>query len=116
MTLASGIGLATLAGDTVLEVWYPAPGLGDDPVNPGGLLEREDDVRGVRSRVVTTTVDLDQPPTSTADAYLRLHLLSHRLVRPNEANQDGLFGILPSGVWTTLGPGPPEGFEGVRAR
>lgn len=116
MTLASGIGLATLAGDTVLEVWYPAPDLGDDPVNPGGLLEREDDVRGVRSRVVTTTVDLDQPPTSTADAYLRLHLLSHRLVRPNEANLDGLFGILPSVVWTTMGPCPQEGFEVVRAR
>lgn len=116
MTLASGIGLATLAGETVLDVWYPSPGLGADPVNPGGLLEREDEGRGVRSRVVTTTVDLDAPPASVADAYLRLHLLSHRLVRPNEPNLDGLFAILPTVVWTSLGPCLQEDFETVRAR
>lgn len=116
MTLASGTGLATFAGETVLDVWYPAPVLGPEPVNPGGLLEREDEGRAVRSRVVAVTVDLERPPASTADAYLRLHLLSHRLVRPNEANLDGLFGLLPTVVWTSLGPCRQEDFEAVRAR
>ena len=56
------------------------------------------------SRQVCVTADLDQPPADTADAYLRLHLLSHRLVRPNSMNLDGIFKILPNVGWTSLGP------------
>jgi 2,3,4,5-tetrahydropyridine-2-carboxylate N-succinyltransferase len=64
---------------------------------------------------VRVVVDLDQPPTDVADAYLRLHLLSHRLVRPHGANLDGLFGVLPNVVWTSRGPCAVEGFESTRA-
>jgi 2,3,4,5-tetrahydropyridine-2-carboxylate N-succinyltransferase len=64
-----------------------------------------DSVRGVQVRTVTTIVkDLTAPPVDTADAYLRLHLLSHRLVRPRTINLDGIFGLLPIVAWTSLGP------------
>jgi len=58
----------------------------------------------VRSEIVTTVVNLDDAPRDTADAYLRLHLLSHRLARPNTINLDGLFGLLANVAWTSRGP------------
>jgi 2,3,4,5-tetrahydropyridine-2-carboxylate N-succinyltransferase len=128
MRSAWGHGLATVAvspaGETVLDVWYPSPVLGDAPTDgpraqaPDALREAagEDPVRGVRIVAVTTAVDLDAPPADTADAYLRLHLLSHRLVAPNEQNLDGIFGVLPIVVWTDAGPCAVEGFEQTRLR
>jgi len=65
---------------------------------------------------VLVDIDLDAPPVDTADAYLRLHLLSHRLVRPRQLNLDGVFGVLPNVVWTSAGPCAIEGFERVRTR
>ena len=56
---------------------------------------------------MTVIADLQQPPDDTADAYLRLHLLSHRLVKPHEANLDGIFGVLTNVAWTSLGPVDP---------
>jgi 2,3,4,5-tetrahydropyridine-2-carboxylate N-succinyltransferase len=79
-------------------------------------LERTDDARGVRTVVVRTQVDLDAPPTDAADAYLRLHLLSHRLVAPHGQNLEGLFGVLANVVWTDRGPCAVEGFEATRLR
>jgi 2,3,4,5-tetrahydropyridine-2-carboxylate N-succinyltransferase len=70
----------------------------------------------VRTAVVRTTADLDAPPAGTADAYLRLHLLSHRLVEPNSVNLDGIFAALPIVVWTSLGPCAVDGFERTRLR
>ncbi|MFS0705371.1 2,3,4,5-tetrahydropyridine-2,6-dicarboxylate N-succinyltransferase [Cellulomonas sp. 179-A 9B4 NHS] len=119
---AWGHGLATLTDDgTTLDVWYPAPALGAPPADTAapddlGAAERDDPARGVRVRVVTTVVDLDAPPTDTADAYLRLHLLSHRLVAPHGQNLDGIFGVLPNVVWTDRGPCAVEGFEATRLR
>ena len=72
--------------------------------------------RGVRLEVVLCEIDLDAAPAATPDAYLRLHLLSHRLVRPREVNLDGMFGVLPNVVWTTAGPCAVEDFELTRAR
>ena len=124
---AWGHGLATVTRTgTVLDVWYPRPALGtpddDDPTGTHAALALvqqaagDDDVRGVRTQAVTTVVDLDAPPADTADAYLRLHLLSHRLVRPHGLNLDRIFAVLPNVVWTDRGPCAPEGFEEVRAR
>ncbi|QCB94344.1 2,3,4,5-tetrahydropyridine-2,6-dicarboxylate N-succinyltransferase [Cellulomonas shaoxiangyii] len=119
---AWGHGLATLTDDgTTLDVWYPAPALGAPPADTAvpddlGAAERDDAARGVRVRVVTTVVDLDAPPADTADAYLRLHLLSHRLVAPHGQNLDGVFGVLPNVVWTDRGPCAVEGFEATRLR
>ncbi|MEO0313536.1 MAG: hypothetical protein RL140_766, partial [Actinomycetota bacterium] len=92
---AWGHGLATIASDgTVLDTWYPNPQLGDAPktdalwVVPKELdaLVGEDKRRNVRLEVVRTEVDLSLPVLNTADAYLRLHLLSHLLVKPNTIN------------------------------
>ena len=48
--------------------------------------------------------DLDREIESVSDAYLKLHLLSHKLVLPNSINLDGLFSNLPNIVWTNQGP------------
>lgn len=103
---ASGIGIATVYQDSILDVWYPEPALGDKLSAPAGLdaAIRTDDVRGVRTQVIETTIDLDSAPTDVADVYLRLHLLSHRLVSPRTINLDGIFGLLPNNAWTSLGP------------
>ncbi len=123
---AWGYGLATVTEsgtvlDTVLDVWYPSPQLGARPADasPPDVLvgtEREDALRGVRTEVVLTVADLDAAPRSTADVYLRLHLLSHRLVRPHEVSLDGIFGLLANVVWTSAGPCAVDGFEEVRGR
>jgi 2,3,4,5-tetrahydropyridine-2-carboxylate N-succinyltransferase len=116
-------GLATVTPDgTVLDVWYPEPLLGSPPettTEPPALVAaaRVDAIRGVETHVVHTEIaDLDAPPTDAYDVYLRLHLLSHRLVRPHGQNLDGVFGLLNNVVWTTIGPCPVEAFEDVRAR
>jgi 2,3,4,5-tetrahydropyridine-2-carboxylate N-succinyltransferase len=120
---AWGFGLATLdARDTVLDAWFPEPSLGRPPHDyhsPSALsaLEGPDDLRQVRRRVEHVVVeDLASPPADAADVWLRLHLLSHRLVRPHAANLDGVFSLLSNVVWTTLGPCAVEGFEHTRLR
>ena len=119
-------GLATTSADaTVLDVRFPAPALGDMPASAGGIngvpaglsaLARSDPARGTTTALVSTQVDLDAPVGSTADAYLRLHLLSHRLVAPGEVVLDGIFGHLANVVWTSVGPCAVEGFEATRLR
>jgi 2,3,4,5-tetrahydropyridine-2,6-dicarboxylate N-succinyltransferase len=118
---AWGFGLATVTDDgATLDVWYPSPALGEPDTTdaPADLAaaERRDDARRVEVRVVRTIVNLDAPPADTADAYLRLHLLSHRLVAPRTIDLEGLFAVLPNVVWTDRGPCAVEGFEATRAR
>ncbi|MEW1864109.1 2,3,4,5-tetrahydropyridine-2,6-dicarboxylate N-succinyltransferase [Streptomyces sp. NBC_00669] len=130
---AVAVGLATVADDgTVLDTWYPAPELAEQP-GPAGTehltAERAaellgaaapkalgpDPRRGVRVVAVRTVIgSLDDKPLDAHDAYLRLHLLSHRLVRPNEQNLDGIFGLLANVAWTSLGPVPVAGLEDAR--
>ncbi|WP_129785497.1 2,3,4,5-tetrahydropyridine-2,6-dicarboxylate N-succinyltransferase [Promicromonospora panici] len=122
MTTAWGFGLATIADDgTTLDTWYPAPALGEAPadaVPPEALtaLAGADEARRVRLEVVTTQIDLADPPKDVSDAYLRLHLLSARVVRPHGLNVDGIFGALTNVVWTSAGPCAVEGFEETRLR
>jgi 2,3,4,5-tetrahydropyridine-2-carboxylate N-succinyltransferase len=123
---AHGWGLATVvaggpSAGTVLDTWFPAPALGDAPEagpSPESLegLARDFPVRGVRTEVVRVTIDLDQPPADASDAYLRLHLLSHRLVRPHGLSVEGIFGVLTNVVWTSAGPCPVDDFEATRLR
>jgi len=116
---ASGVGLATYdATGAILEVLFPAPVLTPEPPVPAGLADLAvvDPIRGVRTEVVVVRIDLDQPPADPADVYLRLHLLSHRLVAPHGLNLDGVFGLLNNVVWTSAGPCAVEGFEAVRLR
>jgi 2,3,4,5-tetrahydropyridine-2-carboxylate N-succinyltransferase len=143
-TGAWAVGLATLAADgRVLDTWYPAPALagpddldrasvavgapggGTTRLDPGAAGEllgidvtracRPDDRRGVERVAVATVVEsLAAAPVDTHDTYLRLHLLSHRLVAPHRVNLDGIFGLLSNVVWTSAGPCAVDGFERVR--
>lgn len=133
MTAASGIGVATLAGDgSVLDTWFPAPELIDSGrsgttrlsgtdipqqlAGLAGLVGRDED-RGTETVAVRTVIgSLDAPAADAHDAYLRLHLLSHRLVAPHGLNAGGLFSVLTNVVWTNHGPCVIDGFETVRAR
>ena len=107
---ASATGVATLSGDRVLDVYYPEPRIGawGDPGTRSTGQAAPDDDRRVRSLPVETSIaSLADPPADAYDAYLRLHLLSHRLIRPHQANLDGLFGVLNNVAWTNRGPVDP---------
>jgi 2,3,4,5-tetrahydropyridine-2,6-dicarboxylate N-succinyltransferase len=112
-------GLATVAADgSVLDTWFPAPALGtpDASAMPVELdaLAGGDERRAVTVEAVAVAIDLDAAPAGTSDAYLRLHLLSHLLVRPNTVNLDGIFAHLPAVVWTNAGPVHPADFDRLR--
>ncbi|MEO0011347.1 MAG: hypothetical protein RIQ39_936 [Actinomycetota bacterium] len=118
-SLAHAHGIATLSGSTVLDVWYPAPALGALTGTPGPALLAlaiDDADRGVTREVVSVEINLANAPVDAKDAYLRLHLLSHRLVKPHGQSLDGIFGLLANVVWTSVGPCAVEGFELTRAR
>jgi 2,3,4,5-tetrahydropyridine-2-carboxylate N-succinyltransferase len=96
-------GLATFAGDRILDAWFPA---GDEvALSDSG-----------RRRVIEVEIDPGAPPKDVPDAYLRLHLLSWTRVRPHAVNLDGLFGVLPNNAWTDEGPYDPAELEAERAR
>lgn len=129
MTSASARGLATITHEgTVLDVWFPAPKLSDDPLSSGterlaqspqqfAALVGPDNDRGVARIAVTTSIaSLSDAPVDTYDAYLRLHLLSHRLVLPHAVNLDGVFDLLANVVWTNYGPCAVADFQMVRGR
>ena len=117
-SLAHGHGIATIAGTTVLDVWYPAPALGALQGAPDANLTAlvgRDDVRGITRELVSIEIDLSVAPQDAKDVYLRLHLLSHRLVKPHGQSLEGIFGLLANVVWTSSGPCAVDGFEKVRA-
>ncbi|MEU9231932.1 2,3,4,5-tetrahydropyridine-2,6-dicarboxylate N-succinyltransferase [Streptomyces subrutilus] len=132
-TGAVAAGLATITADgTVLDTWFPAPELVAD-AGPAGTERltadqavellgaaaakaiRQDAVRGVEVVAVRTVISsLEDKPLDAHDAYLRLHLLSHRLVKPHGQNLDGVFGLLANVAWTSLGPVAVDQVETVR--
>jgi 2,3,4,5-tetrahydropyridine-2-carboxylate N-succinyltransferase len=120
MSIASGHGIATItASGVVLDVWYPNPALA--PLNGSAsadliALAGTDDIRGIKREIVSIQIDTEVAPADAKDAYLRLHLLSHRLIRPHGLSLDGIFGLLANVVWTNHGPCEVEGFELVRAK
>lgn len=110
---ASGVALVNVVvsgehAGTVLDAWFPAPSLTQTPdLSIADELEElaaEHPARNARTEVRTASINLDEAPEDAVDAYLRLHLLSHTLVRPNELNLDGLFGALANVAWTNHGP------------
>ena len=120
---AWGFGLASVSRTgTVLDTWFPHPELGHRPterdrwIAPADIesFAEPDARREVTIEIVSVEIDLDAPPADTSDAYLRLHLLSHLLVRPNSINLEGIFGKLPNVVWTNAGPVALEDFERLR--
>ncbi|MDB1088466.1 2,3,4,5-tetrahydropyridine-2,6-dicarboxylate N-succinyltransferase [Streptomyces sp. ACA25] len=138
-TGAVAAGLATLTTDgTVLDTWFLSPEIvtaaGQEDLGPSGterlsperaaeLLGPDaaaqalgpDPLRGVEVVAVRTVIaSLDEKPADAYDAYLRLHLLSHRLVRPHGQNLEGVFGLLANVAWSNLGPVAVDRVEQVR--
>ncbi len=118
-TIASGHGIATISNGTTLDVWFPSPSLsalsGSAPAELTELAGA-DAARAVTREVISVEIDITKVPANAADAYLRLHLLSHRLVKPHGVALDGVFGLLSNVVWTSVGPCAVDGFEITRAR
>jgi 2,3,4,5-tetrahydropyridine-2-carboxylate N-succinyltransferase len=133
-----GVGLATMGAGQVLDVWFPTGRLGLGAPGVTGLepgvarLDKAqgetalgselagavgpDSLRGVEVTAVSVVTGLDTAPVDAADVYLRLHLLSHRLVAPHGVNLDGVFKLLANVAWTSAGPVPVASVEEVRAR
>ncbi|MFM8267930.1 MAG: 2,3,4,5-tetrahydropyridine-2,6-dicarboxylate N-succinyltransferase [Ilumatobacteraceae bacterium] len=121
MSAAWGRGLATITDDgVVLDTWFREVGLGDeefpDSFAEYATAERRDEVRGVSVRPVRMAIDTSTAPADACDVYLRLHLLSHRLVRPRGQNLDGMFGLLANVAWTNLGPVAVDAVDELRWR
>lgn len=115
-----GIGLATTSENgTVLDAWFPAPATGRAPADVDtselAAFAGPDPRRAVTVDVIVVEIDLDAPPASTPDAYLRLQALSHLLVAPNELDLTGIFGHLPNVAWTSAGPVHPDDLTRLRA-
>ncbi len=116
---AYGFGIATqnLAG-SILESSFYELGLGNAPTNNMDSnfksLIGEDPIRKVKKVAIEVIINLNDKPKDAADVYLRLHLLSHRLVKPHGVNLDGIFSLLANVIWTSAGACEVEGFEKVR--
>ena len=118
MSLAYGYGVATIATDgTVLDTYFSKLGLGKLTDNAAPNLTKlvtEDVIRGIKTELVEREIELSKPPIDAVDVYLRLHLLSHRIIRPHVASLEGLFSLLSNVVWTSRGPCQVANFDRVR--
>ena len=118
-TGASASGVATLAGDRVLDAYYPEPRLGawgEPRTKTTGQRDYDEICKVETVPIVTSIASLADPPADAYDAYLRLHLLSHRLIRPHDANLDEIFGVLKNVAWTSHGPVDPIAVPAVQRR
>lgn len=118
-SMAYGVGIATQteSGQT-LDCHFHSLGLGSKPANKQGetlnLQQDSDLIRKVKKIAVDINIDLSVAPKDVADVYLRLHLLSHRLVKPHTINLDNIFTLLPNVVWTSVGACEVNSFDQVR--
>ena len=116
---AHGWGLSSVHDSgQILDTWFPEPALGpatgtEAPQAMVAAAQRDEE-RLVHTEPQLVEIDLDAPPQTVPDAYLRLHLISARLAQPRTVNLDGIFGVLPNVVWTNQGPCAVDGFESVR--
>lgn len=128
---AAGVATVDSAGGRVLDVRFRSPVLGSSGGAPGSerlsaeqaaahglpIAPAHDPLRAVDLIPLLTRIsDLGAAPDSTEDAYLRLHLLSHRLVRPNTIALDGIFAVLPNVAFTSSGPIDLDALEAARDR
>jgi 2,3,4,5-tetrahydropyridine-2-carboxylate N-succinyltransferase len=117
--LAYGVGVATQteSGQTI-DCHFHSIGLGSKPANKQGealsLQQDSDLIRKVKKIPIDIGIELSVAPKDVADVYLRLHLLSHRLVKPHGVNLDNIFTILPNVVWTSVGACEINTFDQVR--
>lgn len=117
MSSAYGFAVATVSkAGAILDARYKTLGLGklaDGKAPDLTMLLEEDQIRGIKKEVIAKEIDLAVAPKDAADAYLRLHLLSHRIIKPHGASLDGIFSLLSNVVWTSHGPCEIEGFDAV---
>jgi len=114
---AWGVGLATIAADgATLDTFFRHLGLGNavPAGTPTEYQSTTDERRGVAIVPTSLVIDTQTAPTSASDVYLRLHLLSHRLVEPRTINLDGAFGLLTNVAWTSIGPVAIDTLDDVR--
>ena len=118
MSIAYGHGLVSKSkSGVILDAHFKVLGLGKlggSSAPDLASLASFDEIRGVRREPIAIEIDLGVAPKDVPDAYLRLHLLSHRIIQPHGAVLDGIFGILNNVVWTSVGPCELSGFESVR--
>ena len=116
---AYGFGVATQTkSGQILDCTFHTLGLGSAPTNNLAnefkLQLGEDQIRNLSKIAVELSIDLVEKPKDATDVFLRLHLISHRLVKPHGLNLDGVFGLLSNVVWTSAGACEVEGFDKVR--
>ena len=118
MSIAYGHGLVSISkSGAILDTYFKSLGLGHLAESKTPSLDhhaQNDEIRGVRREAISLEIDLKSAPKDVPDAYLRLHLLSHRIIKPHGAVLDGIFGILNNVVWTSFGPCSLDDFENVR--
>ncbi len=118
MSIAYGHGLVSISkSGAILDTYFKSLGLGHLAESKTPSLDhhaQSDEIRGVRREAISIEIDLKSAPKDVPDAYLRLHLLSHRIIKPHGAVLDGIFGILNNVVWTSFGPCSLDDFENVR--
>jgi 2,3,4,5-tetrahydropyridine-2-carboxylate N-succinyltransferase len=118
MSIAYGHGLVSISkSGAILDTYFKSLGLGHLAESKTPSLDhhaQSDEIRGVRREAISLEIDLKSAPKDVPDAYLRLHLLSHRIIKPHGAVLDGIFGILNNVVWTSFGPCSLDDFENVR--
>ena len=118
MKSAFGFGIATRARDgSVLDVYFSVLGLGKLEKNNApdlAKLLKVDEIRSTKSELVSREIDLESAPIDAIDVYLRLHLLSHRIIKPHGASLEGIFGLLNNVVWTSQGPVAVPDFQQVK--
>ena len=126
---ARAVGIANIAmNGTVLDTWFPSPELLPIDATSGThrvsahelspkflkLIGADHDRLVELVPVCTVIADLDAPPIDAHDVFLRLHLLSHRMVEPLTINMAGALELLQPVVWTNKGPCLADNFETVR--
>jgi 2,3,4,5-tetrahydropyridine-2-carboxylate N-succinyltransferase len=115
---AYGFGVATIGNDgMVLDTYFSKLGLGklaDNAAPDLTNLLKDDSIRGTKSQLVQREIELNKAPVDAIDVYLRLHLLSHRIIKPHGASLEGIFSLLTNVVWTSRGPCQVSDFHKVR--
>ena len=96
------------SSEKTLDVWFPR----SNTQVPRSCIAQK--VGIIKSDFVEIEIEINGAPQTIEDAYLRLHLLSEGVVKPNTINLDGIFGLLTNVAWTSAGPVLPNKVNDLR--
>ena len=114
--IASGVASTSLNGE-ILAIRYTKIVCKSENADEYKSLESEKHIPSIikdRERFIFHKLNQDTAIKNVKDAYLKLHLLSLKLVKPNTINLEGIFNALPNVVWTSQGPVHPDDLEEIR--